>query len=221
MRLGQPALACATHSGVTRGLRKRPLNPRAQAIERLEGVRLLDADAPPPASRGAPAGSAASRRSRSPMPPQAFPDLTDREREILDLIAQVTRTMRLPFGWSSARTRCATLSPTSSANCGWPIGYTLSSLPERRGWHEERQHAQEERVLRDDGPCLGAQHPGPSSRSSSAPPAPGAASFPPWPAPLSGCVNRRPLPGPFGRRMRVSHLSPAPSLPRLAPSKRR
>ena len=65
---------------------------------------------------------------------QAFPQLTAREREILELVAagpvqRADRRRRC----SSRRRRCATTSPTSSPSCTWPTAPRPSCVQEKRG----------------------------------------------------------------------------------------
>ncbi len=76
---------------------------------------------------------------------EIFPELTEREREVLGLIAQghnneeiarpkVTTTRRSRASWCSARKPCATTSATSSASCRSPTGRRPSCGRARRGW---------------------------------------------------------------------------------------
>ena len=53
---------------------------------------------------------------------EAFPGLTDREREVLDLVPAATTTGGSPGISSSPTRRCATTSPTSWASSGWRRG---------------------------------------------------------------------------------------------------
>jgi FixJ family two-component response regulator len=65
-----------------------------------------------------------------PATAEIFPELTAREREVLDLIARVAATRRSLATSSSATRRCATTSRTSSPSSKWPTARRRSSAPE-------------------------------------------------------------------------------------------
>ena len=65
--------------------------------------------------------------------PQLFPTLTEREREILRLLAQARATLPLRRISSSARRPWPTISATSSARCRWRTGQRQSFAPGTRG----------------------------------------------------------------------------------------
>lgn len=66
---------------------------------------------------------------RPDAPQGVFPELTEREQEVLALIGQGTTT-KLRTALCSARRRCAIMSPISSASCKWP---TVRHWPYWRG----------------------------------------------------------------------------------------
>jgi DNA-binding NarL/FixJ family response regulator len=72
----------------------------------------------------------ASRALREILRPKESPlePLSEREREVLLLLAQGASTATSPTGWSSARARSRTTSRTSSASCRPPTG------PKRPNW---------------------------------------------------------------------------------------
>ena len=68
-------------------------------------------------------------------PPQAFPELTEREREILALHLRALTMPRLRSTWYLAPRQCATTSPISLTSFRSLIELKLSSVPEKQAGH--------------------------------------------------------------------------------------
>ena len=76
--------------------------------------------------------------ARSRPSADAFPDLTARERVVLDLIAEGRRTARSRDSWACRSRPCATTPATSSPSCRSPTGRRRSSRRARPGWGERQ-----------------------------------------------------------------------------------
>jgi hypothetical protein len=63
---------------------------------------------------------------------QVFPELTTREREVLDLVAAGAATTRSPGGWCCRRRPSATTSPPSCSSWGLRPGKGRGQGPRRR-----------------------------------------------------------------------------------------
>jgi DNA-binding NarL/FixJ family response regulator len=61
-----------------------------------------------------------------PVTPSPFPTLTDRERDILHLMAKGRSNAAMPTSWSSVSRRSRTMSAPSSASSRWPTGQRSS-----------------------------------------------------------------------------------------------
>ncbi len=72
--------------------------------------------------------------SAPPVVADPFPELTTREREILDLLARRCPTRRSPVGSGCPRRRWPTTSPRSSPSCRSPTGPRRCCGPARPGW---------------------------------------------------------------------------------------
>ena len=100
------------------------------------------------AAGGAVFGAALARRiaeffaAGPAAPTEAFPQLTAREREVLDLLAAGRSNAADRRARSSCRRRrCATTCPTCSPSCRSPTGPRRSSGPARRASDAERRPA--------------------------------------------------------------------------------
>ena len=82
-------------------------------------------------------------------PPAEFPELTERERSVLKLVADGHNNSVIATpAWASPARRWRTMSPTSSRSCSWRTAWRRSCGPGVPGWSTSRRRATADRHVR-------------------------------------------------------------------------